>query len=501
MNIFRKITPEVALQNAKDDNLHKLRKDSLSWYHLAFMCVGIIGAGLFTVGAEMIAKQAGPSTIISFLIAAAVCGLAALCFAEFSTVIPLSGSSYTYSYTAFGEIIAWIIGWDLILEYFFASSLVSKVWGGYFVGLIKDLTGNQSFSSILQLGDFKFDWAPAILIILVIGALIKGVNTSSTANNVFVIIKIAIVLVIIVAGIQFFNIANLNPFIPDQVASLPSDAASDWESRPLLQLVTGASASHFGVAGILSAAAIVIFSFLGFESAASSAEETKDPKKNVPKGLFIGLLIITVLFVVVTFVLSGMVSHDEWQQIAAAGDDVNIASAFKFHNVTWISIIVEIGVIIGITSVVLVAAFALSRTTFAMSRDKLLPPFLAKTGKNNTPYITLIVAGVAMVLMSCFFDITFLLEMVNIGTLSAFVLVSFGIPKLRKREQELGIKSESFKVPFSPILPIISGCACLFMMINLATFTWVRFGVWLAVGIGIYVFYGNKHSKLADGNI
>ncbi|MDR1034118.1 MAG: amino acid permease [Bifidobacteriaceae bacterium] len=498
-SIFRVKNVQESILEAENDGERKLKR-SLNAFNLAMLAVSIsVGAGIFTIGAQAISGYAGPSTIIAFLIAAGVCALATLCYAEFATVLPLTGTAYSYSYHTLGEIVAWIIGWDLILEFLLATSCIAKYFSIYLSSFVQTITGSPI--QPLVIAGLPIDLPPLFLIAIFSFLLVRGTKLSTNVNTVFVIIKIAIILFVIFLGAFFINPQNYTPFIP--AAEPITDAtASDVLEQPLFSMLLGNFPSKFGVLGIFSAASLVIFAFLGFEAIVSTAEETKNPKKNVPLGMGIGLGIITVLYVGVTTVLAGMVSYADLgsaETVAQYGSP-SLSTAFKMHDVTWASVVIDIGAIIGLISVVMVGMLGFTRIVFAMSRDGLLPRALSVTSKKyQTPARIQIIISILCVLIACLFQNAMdLAEMINIGTLSAFIVVCFSIPALRRMERKgkIDIASEGrFRVPFSPVLPILSGGICLWLTLNLSNLTWLRFVIWLAIGLVIYAIYGYKNSR------
>ena len=461
-------------------------KRSLGVWDLAVMGVAVaVGAGIFSVGAEASARHAGPAVIISFIIAATVCGLAILCYAEFASSIPVAGSAYTFTYSTLGEFLAWIIGWDLILEMLMASAVIAKYWGVY-LGDTVSLFDLQ-IPMTLQLGPLSFDWGPVVIVAIFTVLLALGTRLSSRVNSVFTVIKVAIVLFVIVVGLFFVNGANYSPFVPPAQEGVASESA--W-TQSLFSFLTGSDPTIYGVFGILSGAALVFFAFIGFDVVATSAEETKDPKRTVPRGIILGLIIVTVLYVLVAIVITGMVSYTELAKL----DQPSLASAFELVGATWAAQVIAIGSLVGLTTVVMVLLMGLARVVFAMSRDGLLPRSLSVTdAKRGTPIRIQLIVGVIIALIAGFTDVQVLGDMINIGTLSAFVLVSIGVPILRKTRPDL---ERPFTVPLSPWLPWISAIACFWLMLNLSTETWVRFAIWLALGLVIYFAYSRRHSLI-----
>ncbi len=461
----------------------QLRKD-LSWWHLAVFGVSVvIGAGIFTVTASTAGDITGPAIWISFLIAAVTCGLAALCYAEFASMLPVAGSAYTFSYATFGEFLAWTIGWNLVLELAIGGAVVAKGWSSY-LGTVFGLA-----SGTIDLGLFKLDWGSLLIVALVATLLALGTKLSSHFSAVVTTIKVSVVVLVIIVGACYIKTANYSPFIPPP----ESDHAGTGMDQSLLSLLTGAHSSHYGWYGVLAGASIVFFAFIGFDIVATMAEETKNPQRDVPRGILFTLGIVTVLYVAVSVVLSGMVPYTALKT-TADGHHANLATAFAVNGVHWASGIISVGALAGLTTVVMVLVLGGCRVLFAMARDGLLPRQLAKTGSHGTPVrITVLVALLVGVTASAF-PTDKLEEMVNVGTLFAFLLVSAGVIVLRRTRPDL---PRGFRAPLVPLLPIASVGACLWLMVNLTVITWVRFGVWMVAGVAIYLGYGRRHSVLA----
>ena len=468
-----------------DEPGHQLKRH-LSGFDLAVFGVGvIIGTGIFVLTGEVAKTTAGPAVALSFVVAGVVCGLAALCYAEFASTVPVAGSAYTFSYATLGEFVAWIIGWDLVLELALGAATVSVGWSGYLNQLLGDL-GIPLPTSIA--GEEATVNIPAIVIALVMtGVLILGIKFSSRVTSVIVAIKVAIVLLVIVVGFFYVRAENYSPFVPP---AEPSEAGSGW-SAPLIQTLFGFAPSNFGVGGILAGAAIVFFAFIGFDIVATAAEETKDPKRDLPRGIIGSLAICTLLYVAVSLVVVGMQNYTE------LSSEAPLADAFRSVGLPFLSGAISVGALAGLTSVVMILMLGQSRVLFAMSRDHLLPPGLgAVHPKYGTPYKITIITGVVVALLAGFVPLSTLAELVNIGTLFAFVLVSIGVIVLRRTRPDL---PRSFRVPLVPVLPIASALACLYLMLNLPGETWLRFAVWMAAGVLIYVVYSRHHSRLAAG--
>ncbi|MBT1631808.1 MULTISPECIES: APC family permease [Curtobacterium] len=464
-------------------------KRSLKTFDIAAMGIAVaVGAGIFSVGANAAANFAGPGVIISFLLAAVTCGLAIMCYAEFASTIPVAGSAYTFTYATMGELLAWIVGWDLILETLTASAVIAKYWGIYLSEAFKVF--GVGLPSTIQLGPIPFTWGPVLIVGIFTVLLAFGTRLSSRVSAVITVIKVAIVVFVIVAGAFFVKAANFTPFIPPAEPAKGAEG-SVW-TQSLVSWFTGAEPAQYGVFGLLAAASLVFFAFIGFDVVATSAEETENPQKTLPRGIFIGLGIVTLLYVGVSIVITGMVSY----QRLAEEKTPSLASAFNIVGLPWAAGIIAIGSLIGLTTVVMVLLLGLSRIVFSMSRDGLLPRWFSKTNpKTQTPVRVQVVAGVVVALLAGFTAVDKLEGMINIGTLSAFVLVSIGIVVLRRSRPDA---PRAFRVPWSPVLPIISAVLCFWLMLNLEVETWLRFVVWLVIGFVIYFGYSRRHSRVGQ---
>ena len=485
-SVLRRKSVEDSLASLEDPD--RSLKRSLTAWDLAVLGVAVaVGAGIFSVGATAAANYAGPGVIVSFLIASVVCALAIMCYAEFASTLPVAGSAYTFSYATAGELVAWIIGWDLILEMLLAAAVIAKFWGVY----LSDAFGlfGIDVPTTLELGPVDLDWGPVLVVGVFTALLAVGTKLSTRVNSIFTIIKVAITLFVIVAGFFYVRAENFSPFIPP---SQPAESASGLE-QPLFGFLSGFEPSQYGVMGVLSGAALVFFAFIGFDVVATTAEETKNPQRAVPRGVLGGLAIVTVLYVLVTIVVTGMVPYTD----LAASDSPSLTTAFVLVGADWAGKVISIGILIGLTSVIMVLLLGLTRIVFAMSRDGLLPRGISRTShRYKTPIRLQVGVGVIVALIAGLSEVERLEEMINIGTLSAFVLVSFGIPILRRTRPDL---ERGFRVPWSPVLPVVAGVACLWLMSNLTVLTWVRFAVWLALGLVIYAVYSYRHSRVGRG--
>ncbi|MCW2849288.1 MAG: putative amino acid permease [Marmoricola sp.] len=441
----------------------------------------VIGTGIFVLTGVEAKEHAGPAITVSFLIAGVVAMLAALCYAELAAAVPTAGSSYTYAYTTIGEVFAWVIGWDLILEFALGSATVARGWSGYLqsaIGLPTSMFGEKAPVNV-----------GAIFIVVVLGVIAAvGIRESKWVTNGLVLIKVTITVFVIVAGLFYVKASNLTPFFPE---SKPDPGAKGGIAQPLWQWATGASPTAYGVAGVLTAAAVVFFAYSGFEAVANLGEETEDPGRDMPRGLIGTLVICTVLYLLVCLVLTAMV---DYKTIDASAP---ISEAFKQVGLDWAATLVSIAAVAGLTSVILVDLVAMGRIGFALCRDGLLPAAVGRVHpKYNTPFRLTIGTTIVVAVISAFVPIDTLAEMVSIGTLFAFVVVAIAVAVLRRTEPKM---DRPFKTPQVPLLPIITALACVALMANLAVETWLRFLVWLVVGMAIYSFYGRTHARLAPG--
>ncbi|HZY34771.1 MAG TPA: amino acid permease [Rhodanobacter sp.] len=490
MSLFRTKSIEQSIADAVEPG-HQLKR-SLSTWDLMILGVAVaVGAGIFSVGARAAGSFAGPAVTVSFLLAALACALAIMCYAEFASTIPVAGSAYTYTYATLGEFLAWIIGWDLVLELLTGAAVIAKYWGIYLSTVFALL--DVHIPTTLDVFGLAVDWGPLFIVAVFTCLLILGTKMSARINNVFTVIKVGIVLFVIVVGFTYFNAANLVPFVPPS-APTAGGSADVW-SQSLLSWATGEAPAKYGVAGVLSGAALVFFAFIGFDVVATSAEEVKDPQKTLPRGIFGGLALVTILYLLVSLALTGMVPYT----VLAEAMNPSLATAFIAVGANWAAQLISVGILVGLTTVIMVLLMGLSRVLLAMSRDGLLPRWLSVTSETRrTPVRLQLICGVVVGLLAGLTRVEILEEMINIGTLSAFVLVSIGVVVLRRTRPDL---KRGYRVPLSPLLPAASALLCLYLMLNLTTLTWVRFLVWLVLGVAVYFAYGRRHSRvgLASG--
>ncbi|MGI8547258.1 MAG: amino acid permease [Gemmatimonadaceae bacterium] len=460
------------------DGEHTLRR-ALGALNLTTLGIGaIIGAGIFVLTGTAAAQYAGPGIVYSFVFAGLGCLFAGLCYAEFAAMIPIAGSAYTYGYATLGEFIAWIIGWDLILEYLFGAATVAVGWSGYFTAFMNELglhlpVGLTSAPLAYTENGFvhtgaAFNVPALILVLLMTALLVVGIKESATFNNGIVILKIAIVLLVIGFGFAYVNRANWHPFLPPNTGEF----------------------GHFGLSGVLRGAGVVFFAYIGFDAVSTAAQEAKNPQRDMPIGILSSLAICTVLYILMALVLTGLanyktlnVPHPVFVAVAAAGPALR-----------WLQPIVNIGAILGLASVVLVMLMGQPRIFYSMARDGLLPAVFGKVHpKFHTPYVTTILTGSVAAIVAGLFDVGTLAELVNIGTLLAFVIVCAGIIVLRHKSPNL---ERPFRTPFVPFVPIMGILICGYIMTGLPRATWERLVVWLILGLVIYFAYGRRHSKI-----
>lgn len=461
----------------------RLRRE-LTWRDLTVFGVSVVvGAGIFTVTATTAANITGPAICLSFVIAALTCGLAALCYAEFASLLPVAGSAYTFCYATFGEFIAWTVGWNVLLEFALGTAVVAKGWSSY-LGTVLGVPAGP-----VQLGPVNLDGGALLIVSLVALLLGWGTKLSSRVSAVITAVKVAVVLLVVVVGAGYVKAANYSPFVPPAQAGTGGTGLD----QSVLSLVTGAHSSQYGWFGMLAGAAIVFFAFIGFDVVATAAEETRQPQRDVARGILASLAIVTVLYIAVSIVLSGMVSYTELRDTSDGGPP-NLATAFVINGADWASGVISVGALAGLTSVLMVLMLGQSRVMFAMARDGLLPRQLARTGARGTPVRIGVLVAVLVAVSASVFPMDKLEEMVNVGTLFAFVLVSAGVLILRRTRPDL---PRGFRTPWVPVLPVLSILACLWLMANLTVLTWIRFAVWMAAGLAVYLCYGRRHSVLA----
>ncbi len=485
MSIWRTKSIEASLADSHLE--HRSLKRSLGTFDLVIMGVAVaIGAGIFSVGAKAAGNYAGPSVTLAFVLAAVTCALAIMCYAEFASTIPVAGSAYTYTYATLGELLAWIIGWDLILEMLTAGAVIAKYWGVYLSTVFE--LWNWDVPSTINLLGLEVSWGPFLIVAIFTTLLVIGTKLSSRVGAVFTIIKVAIVLFVIIVGAFYINPANYTPFIPPAVPAAPGEG--DVWTQSLFSFATGAAPAQYGIFGLLAGASLVFFAFIGFDVVATSAEEVKDPQRTLPRGIFGGLAIVSVLYIGVSLVLTGMVSY----RVLADAAEPSLATAFVAVGAGWAAQVISIGILAGLTTVIMVLLLGLARVLFAMSRDGLLPRWMSRTSDTrHTPARVQILVGALVALLAGLTDVGVLEEMINIGTLSAFVLVSIAVVVLRKKRPDL---PRAYKVPWSPVVPILSAVLCLWLMLNLTTLTWLRFLIWLVIGLVVYFAYSRRHSVL-----
>ncbi|HAX80770.1 MAG TPA: amino acid permease [Cyanobacteria bacterium UBA11372] len=462
--LFSKKSVEELLQANDLDSDQGLDKSLGLVALLALGIGGIIGAGIFVLSGQAAANYAGPSITISFILAAIGCGLCGLCYAEFASLIPIAGSAYTYAYATLGELIAWIVGWDLILEYIFSGATVAIGWSGYMVSLLQDV----GIVIPAELANPPFN-LPAMFIIALMTILqIIGLRQSTTVNNIIVLVKTIVILLFIFGGLGYINQQNWLPFIPENTGEF----------------------GIYGWSGVLRGAGVVFFTYIGFDAISCAAQEARSPQRDMPIAIMGSLLIATILYIAVVLVLTGIVPYTELN----VPDPIAVGVNAVGEGLRWLKPIVKIGAIAGMSSVIVVFILGQSRVFYAMAKDGLLPAlFAAIHPQFRTPYISIVVSGVAAMLLAGLLPISILGELVSIGTLLAFLIVCIAVLVLRRTKPDL---PRPFKTPLVPLVPILGALISGLQMVSLPGDTWLRLIIWLAVGLLIYFTYGRKHSTL-----
>lgn len=461
-------------------NTHSLRRSLGKWNLLSLGVGCIIGAGIFVMTGTAAAQYAGPAIILSFIFAGLACAFAGLCYAELASVLPVSGSAYTYAYATLGEVFAWVMGWLLVLEYGLAASTVAVGWSGYVGSFLKDigiiippafsaatgtmvtLADGSQIESIFNLPAFLGVMAVTLLLVL-------GVKESASVNNVIVFIKVSVILAFIAIGVFYVNFDNLTPFIPENEGP-----------------------GKFGMDGVLRAASVIFFAYVGFEAVSTAAAEAKNPQKDMPFGIIGSLLVCTIIYMAMAFVLTGVVHYTELNvpdPIAVAVDQIGLG---------WFAFIIKIGAIMGLSSVMLVLLYGQTRIFYTMAKDGLLPGFIAKVHpKFHTPYLNTLLVGAAVSLAAGTMPISQLGDLVSLGTLCAFAIVCMSVLYLHYKEPNL---VRPYNTPFKPFVPILGILFCGYLIAQMPWSTFVQLKLFFLIGVIIYVFYGRRHSLLAKAN-
>jgi APA family basic amino acid/polyamine antiporter len=450
---------------------------TLGPFSLTMLGIGaIIGAGIFVITGTTAAQFAGPALVLSMIIAGIGCAFAGLCYAEFASMIPVAGSAYTYAYATLGELFAWIIGWDLILEYALGASTIAVGWSGNFISILQDfgvqfpaaLTGPPG--SIVALADGTtvtgaFNVPAAAIVLIVSAILIVGIRESAGLNTAIVVVKVSVLLLFIAFGARYVNVANWHPFIPPNSGKF----------------------GEFGWSGVLRGAGLIFFAFIGFDAVSTAAQEARNPQRDMPRGILISLVVCTFLYIAVALVLTGIVHYSKLNVPAP------IALGVDSTGLTWLRPIIKLGAIAGLSSTMLVMLLGQPRIFYSMSRDGLLPPLFGKIHPTfKTPYVTTALTGVVVALVAGLFPIATLTQLTAMGTLLAFVMVSIGVWVLRRTNPNL---VRPFKTPGMPWVPILGALICLAQMAGLPGTTWLRLVVWLAIGLAIYFSYGRASAE------
>ena len=483
MSLFVKKPIAGLLAESQDTSSHSLKKTLGAGGLVALGIGAIIGAGLFSITGGAAANQAGPAIVVSFIVAATGCAFAGLCYAEFASMIPVAGSAYTYSYATMGEFIAWIIGWDLVLEYAVGAATVSISWSRYLLKLLDDFNIHLSHTITAGPWDGGMINLPAVFIVVCMSLLlIKGTRESANVNAFIVTLKVIVVLIFIFLGWHYIEPANYTPFVPPNTGTF----------------------GEFGFSGIIRAAAIVFFAYIGFDAVSTAAQEAKNPKRDMPIGILGSLVICTILYILFAHVMTGVVHYTSFKgqdgiaPVAVAIDHMGTANADGTitPDYPWLNMAIILAILAGYSSVILVMLMGQSRVFFSMSKDGLLPPVFSRVHeKFRTPAKSNLLFMLFVSLFAAFVPARVVGEMTSIGTLFAFILVCIGVWVLRVKQPNV---PRAFKTPLVPLVPILGVGTCLFMMVFLPWDTWLRLIIWLIIGLFIYFGYGAKHSKLRN---
>ena len=486
-SLFRTKSIDRLLAESLATGEGSLRRTLGSWSLISLGIGGIIGAGLFVRTAAAIAERSGPSVTLAFLVAAIGCAFAGLCYAEFASMIPIAGSAYTYSYATMGEFVAWIIGWDLVLEYAVGAATVAIAWSEYFNRVLGyfgwDIPYQWRHSPFESMDGVQGVMnVPAILILAILsGLLIRGTRESAFVNNLIVVTKVSIVLMVIVFGWGFINPANHTPMIPAPTTYVTPE---------------GVTHAYGGIMGILGAAGVVFFAFIGFDAVSTAAQETKNPKRDMPIGILGSLVVCTLLYVLFSYVLSGIATVEDFR---TAGREASVAFAITKYmpGFEWLSKFVTVAILAGFSSVILVMLLGQSRVFFAMSRDGLVPPLFSEVHRQyHTPWKSNMVFFVLTGLFAAFIPGNIVGEMTSIGTLFAFILVCAGVWIIRVRRPEI---PRGFVVPALPVVSTLGIIVCGAMIYGLGWTNWARLVAWLLIGLVLYFGYAQRHSRLGMG--
>ena len=491
--LFAKKPVQQLLEEMEGEN--RLRR-VLGPVQLSSLGIGaIIGTGIFVLTGVAAHDKTGPALILSFVVAGLACIFAALCYAEFASMVPVAGSAYTYAYATLGELFAWIVGWDLVLEYAVASATVAHGWSHYFqdfIGIfnvhLPNVLTNAPFDFSPDTGQListgKFLDFPALVITAIITAiLVKGIQESASFNAAMVGVKLVIVFMVIIVGGMYVDTRNWHPFAPFGLTGVAFFGNT----------ILGQTGKGGEPLGMLAGAAKIFFDYIGFDSVSTHAEEARNPRRDVPIGIISSLIICTLLYIAVSAVLTGMVPYDK------INIDAPVSNAFAQVGLTWAQFLISLGALTGITSVLLVLMLSQPRVMLAMARDRLIPPsfFGAIHDRFRTPWKSTILTGIFVAVLGSLLPLRILAELVNIGTLLAFVIVCAAVLIMRRTNPEL---HRPFKAPLFPWTPILGIAICLLLMLSLPSENWLRLIVWLLIGFTIYFTYGKKHSALREKN-